>query len=281
LPVDPGNLLLLGHFDKTCIIGMPGCSRSPKLNGLDWVLHLEMAGITLDKNELADLASGGLLMEIASRPLPRKLVGHRQDRQKIAGIILAAGESSRMGTANKLLQEIDGVPMIRKVTEEMLATSLSSVSLILGHDAEIVANTVKDLPVKFIFNPEYRQGQSQSIRYAVESLNKDITDVLISLGDMPLVNAKLINQLIDNHFELPNSNSYITLPEYKSKRGNPVIWGKAFFEELKALSGDEGGRALFEAHPTAINPYLVCEDSILKDVDTEEMLNNLRNTKEL
>lgn len=281
LPVDPGNLLLLGHFDKTRIIGMPGCSRSPKLNGLDWILHLEMAGITLDKNELADLASGGLLMEIASRPLPRKLVGHSQDRQKIAGIILAAGELSRMGSANKLLQEIDGVPMIRKVTEEMLATSLSSVSLILGHDAEIVANTVKDLPVKFIFNPEYRQGQSQSIRYAVESLNKDITDVLISLGDMPLVNAKLINQLIDNHFELPNSNSYITLPEYKSKRGNPVIWGKAFFEELKALSGDEGGRALFEAHPTAINPYLVCEDSILKDVDTEEMLNILRNTKEL
>ena len=281
LPVDPGNLLLIGHFDQTRIIGMPGCSRSPKLNGLDWVLHLELAGITLDKKELANLASGGLLMEISSRPLPRKLVGYRHDKKRIAGIILAAGESIRMGKTNKLLQEIDGVPMIRKVTKEMVASNLNSVSLVLGCDAEKIANTVKDLPVKFIFNPNYGLGQSQSIRHGVESLNNDITDALISLGDMPLINAKLINQLIDYHFDLPNSNNNITLPEYRGKRGNPVIWGKAFFEELKTLSGDLGGRALFESYPTAINPYFVSDDSILKDVDTTEMLNVLRDSKKL
>jgi molybdenum cofactor cytidylyltransferase len=278
LPVDPGNLLLLGHHGNTRIVGMPGCSRSPKLNGLDWVLHLDMAGITLDKNELAELASGGLLMEIASRPLPRKLVGKWEDKQNIAGIILAAGESRRMGKINKLLQEIDGVPMIRKITEAMLASNLNSVFLVLGHDAETVANTVKDLPVKFIFNPDYRQGQSQSIRHAIVSLNKEVTDVLISLGDMPLIGTELINQLIDKHVELQNSKNHITLPEYKGKRGNPVIWGEAFFEELKSLSGDVGGRALFEAHPAAVNPFSINEDSILKDVDTVEMLNMLANT---
>ncbi len=157
-------------------------------------------------------------MDITSRPISGKLMGVRQGRKNMAGIILAAGESRRMGEMNKLLEDIKGMPMIRKVAETMLASSLNNVSLVLGHDAEIVAGAVKNLPVKLIFNPDFRQGQSQSIRHAVESLNEDITDVLIALGDMPLVSTKLIDQMIDNHWGLQNSRNHITLPEFNGKR---------------------------------------------------------------
>ena len=203
-------------------------------------------------------------------------MGVRQGRKNMAGIILAAGESRRMGEMNKLLEDINGVSMIRKVTETMLASHLDSVFLVLGHDAELVARAVLDLPVTLMFNPDYQQGQSQSIRYAIERLNKDMTDVLIALGDMPQVSTKLINQLMDHHLQRQNSNNHITVPEYKGKRGNPVIWGKAFFKDLKTLSGDMGGRALFHAYAAAMNPCIVDDDAVLKDIDTVEMLDMIR-----
>ena len=101
--LDPGNLLLIGQIGGTTVIGMPGCARSPKLNGFDWVLQLLMANIPITKEELADMGAGGLLMEIASRPLPRALSKSVKKREKrIMGVILAAGNSTRMGKDNKL-----------------------------------------------------------------------------------------------------------------------------------------------------------------------------------
>ena len=103
LAVDPGNLLLIGQIGNTTIIGMPGCARSPKLNGFDWVLQLLMANIPINKEELADMGACGLLMEITSRPLPRALSKSVKKREKrIMGVILAAGNSTRMGKDNKL-----------------------------------------------------------------------------------------------------------------------------------------------------------------------------------
>jgi molybdenum cofactor cytidylyltransferase len=117
LAVDPGNLLMVGKLGSDLgnhhVIGMPGCARSPKLNGLDWVLQLVLADIPLRRGELAEMAAGGLLMEIASRPMPRALATSPHAEDKMAGILLAAGQSRRMGTVNKLLAPITGKPLIR------------------------------------------------------------------------------------------------------------------------------------------------------------------------
>ena len=286
LAVDPGNLLLLGHCGKTKVIGMPGCARSPKLNGLDWVLHLLLAGIAVDAEELAEMAAGGLLMEIASRPLPRALVARKPKRPRIEGVLLAAGISSRMGTDNKLLADWGGKPMIRHIAETMAGADLDGISVILGHDAEAVAAALDGLDVRLIFNPRYREGQSTSLRTAFDHLDQATTDLMVVLGDMPLVDRDVIDTLIAHHRNAENRASRITLPyieeqqteghQAEGRRGNPVIWGESFFAEMANITGDTGARPLFEAHPAAINAVSFHRPDLLLDADTPEALALMR-----
>ena len=116
LAVDPGNLLMFAKVGGVPVIGMPGCARSPKLNGLDWVLQLVLADIEMTRGEFADMAAGGLLMEIASRPLPRAIATKPRQPDRLVGMVLAAGQSSRMGPENKLLADFAGKPLVRHVT---------------------------------------------------------------------------------------------------------------------------------------------------------------------
>ena len=276
LAVDPGNLLLLGRCGETSVIGMPGCARSPKLNGLDWVLHLLLAGITPDADELAEMAAGGLLMEIASRPLPRALVARKPKPPRIEGVLLAAGTSSRMGTDNKLLADWGGKPMIRHIAETMAGAGLDSISVILGHDAEAVAAALDGVDARLIFNPHYRQGQSTSLRTAVDHLDQATTDLMVVLGDMPLIDRDVIDTLIAHHRNAENRASRITLPAVEGRRGNPVIWGESFFAEMATITGDTGARPLFEAYPAAINAVPFNRPELLLDADTAEALTLMR-----
>jgi len=280
LPVDPGNLLMLGHLEKdekrSTVIGMPGCARSPKLNGLDWVLQLHLAGIELDRDELADMATGGLLMEIASRPLPRSLASQPVKPPRVAGALLAAGQSRRMGEENKLLADFRGEPMIRHIARAMTQSRLDENIVILGHDAETVAAALDGFDLRLVFNPDFAQGQSQSLRCAVENTGNSVTDLMVLLGDMPLITSEVINALLDHHAIAENRASRITLPVTEGQRGNPVIWGQSFFDELKLQKGDVGARGLFESYPAAINPFSLDDAAILQDADTPEALSLLR-----
>jgi len=284
LAVDPGNLLMLGHLGEgksaAAVIGMPGCARSPKLNGLDWVLQLHLAGIELDQDELADMAAGGLLMEIASRPLPRSLASQSVKPQRVAGVLLAAGESRRMGDQNKLLVNFHGEPMIRRIARAMTESRLDDNLVILGHDAEAVAAALEGLDLRLVVNPDYTKGQSQSLRCGVENIDRTITtDMMVLLGDMPYVTASVIDTLLAHHALAENRSSRITLPMVNGRRGNPVIWGQSFFEELQEQKGDVGARGLFESHPAALNPLTLDDALILEDADTPQALKALQKTK--
>ena len=123
MPVDPGNLLVLGELGGTPVIGAPGCARSPKENGFDWVLNRLLAGLEVTPEDITGLGVGGLLMEIVSRPQPREggepaLEPAR--RPKVAALVLAAGQSRRMGGPNKLVATIDGKPLVRIAAEAAL-----------------------------------------------------------------------------------------------------------------------------------------------------------------
>src|SRR6266404_953870 len=117
MPVDPGNLLLLGHLGERAVLGLPGCARSPKVNGFDWVLERLVAGLPVGPAEIMRMGSGGLLAEIPSRPLPRAEATRAAEPKpeakpqgpRIGALLLAAGQSRRMGGPNKLLADLDGL----------------------------------------------------------------------------------------------------------------------------------------------------------------------------
>src|SRR5881409_691132 len=129
MPVDPGNLLLIGNADGVPVLGAPGCARSPVENGFDWVLMRLLAGLKVTRTELTGMGVGGLLMEIVTRPQPRESLAADSNRN-VAAVILAAGRSTRMGGPNKLLAELGGKTLVRVVTEQALASKAQGVIVV-------------------------------------------------------------------------------------------------------------------------------------------------------
>ena len=286
LAVDPGNLTMVARIDDTMIIGMPGCARSSRLNGLDWVLHLYLAGLPIDRNALASMAAGGLLMEIASRPLPRELAPEteyvRRKSKKYAakashlvGIVLAAGQSRRMGNENKLLMTFDGQPLVRNVANTLMTAGCTEIIVVTGHEDEAVKAALSELELTFVFAKDYEKGQGHSLATGVSALPKGVTDTLVMLGDMPLVSAELVSGLIAHHSVQPDHEGIISLPVFGGKRGHPVIWGKQFFDELSVLKGDIGGRQLLEDYANAIRPFYWDRPEMFLDADTKEAFDKM------
>ena len=128
------------------MLGAPGCARSPKENGFDWILMRLLAGLPVTRADITGLGVGGLLMEIVTRPQPRAVPVPETGR-RIAGLVLAAGRSTRMGGPNKLLAEIDGKPLVRIAAEQALASRASPVIVVTGHQRERVERALAGLPV--------------------------------------------------------------------------------------------------------------------------------------
>ena len=275
MPVDPGNLLLLGHIDNTPVIGMPGCAKSPKLNGFDWILQRFAAGLKVTSDDVMTMGSGGLLKEIGARPLPRAQAVERprpatRSAPKIAAIVLAAGTSSRMGGRNKLLEQFDGAEMIRRTTENMLSSHANPIVVVTGRDADKISASLSGLDVVFADNPEFAAGMSGSLRAGLDALPEDTDGALICLGDMPLVSPDIVDRLIAAFDE--EEGRTICLPLHHGKWGNPILWSRLFFKEMRAISGDQGARELLHTYAERICEVAVDSDGVLMDFDTPESL---------
>ncbi|MBM3538652.1 MAG: 4-diphosphocytidyl-2C-methyl-D-erythritol kinase, partial [Alphaproteobacteria bacterium] len=179
MPVDPGNLLLLGRVGETPVLGLPGCARSPKLNGFDWVLQRLLADVPVGRKDIMRMGAGGLLTEIETRPLPRGEAGPAPAAPRapqIAAVIMAAGRSSRMAPANKLLSDVDGRAMVQGAVDTALASQAKPVIVVIGHDGTRVREALAGKPVQFVDNPDYAAGLSTSLRAglrAMEGINLD------------------------------------------------------------------------------------------------------------
>jgi molybdenum cofactor cytidylyltransferase len=282
MPVDPGNLLMLGHLDGKPVVGLPGCARSPKFNGVDWVLQRLCAGIEMDAAHIMRMGIGGLLTEVP-RPQPRNGAQADTDTHRdrdaiprapdIACIILAAGQSRRMGKVNKLLAEIDGKPMVRWAAEAALASSASPVYVVLGHEAGAVRAALEDLDVTFIDNPDYAQGIAGSVKRGIAALPAAIDGALVCLGDMPRVTSGLLDRLIAAYN--PVEGRALCIPTWRGKRGNPVLIGKRFFAEMQAITGDVGARPLISQYPELTCEVEMEDDAVLVDIDTPQALEGL------
>ncbi len=270
MPVDPGNLLLLARHGETPVLGLPGCARSPKLNGFDWVLQRLAAGIPVDRASIMAMGVGGLLTEIPTRPQPRAKKRTPKDQPRIAVLMLAAGQSRRMGKTNKLLVPVDGKPMLRHTVEAALAAKATDTLVVTGHDRQAVETLLDGTAVRTTHNPNYAQGLSTSLKAGIEALPPGIDAAIICLGDMPEIDSQLLDRLIDA-FD-PSQGRSIVVPTHNGKRGNPVLWASAYFPAMAALEGDVGARHLIGQHQEAVVEVPMESSATLLDIDTPEAL---------
>jgi molybdenum cofactor cytidylyltransferase len=273
MPVDPGNLLLIGNARGVPVLGAPGCARSPVENGFDWVLMRLLAGLKVTRAELMGMGVGGLLMEIVTRPQPRAKP-EIEDNRNIAAIILAAGRSTRMGGPNKLLAELDGRKLVRIATEQALASKASDVIVVTGHQAELVEQALEGLKVRFVRNPDFAGGLASSVKAGVSAVSANADGAVICLGDMPLIDAYLIDRLIEAF--APVRGNLIVVPVADGRRGNPVLWARRFFNELMTLDGDIGARHLIARHSEAVAEVAVEGEGAFLDIDTPQALEAAR-----
>jgi molybdenum cofactor cytidylyltransferase len=273
MPVDPGNLLLVGDLQGRPVLGAPGCARSPKENGFDWVLMRLLAGLPVTRTDIARMGVGGLLMEIVTRPQPRAEPAVADGRH-VAAVVLAAGQSRRMGGPNKLTETLGGAPLVRRVVEQVLASKASPVVVVTGHQRERVEAALAGLSVRFVHNPHYAEGLSTSVKAGIAAVPADADAALISLGDMPQVDARLLDRLVDA-FD-PARGALIVVPTFEGKRGNPVLWSRRFFPELGALQGDVGARHLIGAYADAVVEVPAESRSVFFDIDTPDALAQAR-----
>ena len=283
MPVDPGNMLLMCHIGDTPVLGLPGCARSPKVNGFDWVLERLVAGLPVGREEIMKMGAGGLLAEIPSRPLPRAEASPAPAAKpaqkkvppgpRIAALLLAAGQSSRMGS-NKLLAEIDGRPMVARVAQRLLSSHARPIVAVLGNQADRVDAALGKLPVERVRNPAFAEGLSSSLKAGLAALPEDVDGVIVCLGDMPLVAGRDLDRLIAAFN--PLEGRAIIVPTRRGKRGNPVLWAKRFIPEMAELAGDVGAKHLIGEHAELVCEVEMDSDGVLVDIDTPDALAALR-----
>ncbi|MGH6771270.1 MAG: NTP transferase domain-containing protein, partial [Xanthobacteraceae bacterium] len=273
MPVDPGNLLLLADARGRPLLGAPGCARSPKENGFDWVLMRLLAGLEVPREAITGLGVGGLLMEIVTRPQPREEPVAAGDHH-IAAVVLAAGRSTRMGGPNKLLAEIGGKPLVRIAAEQAVASRADPVIVVTGHERERVEAVLADLNVRLIHNPDFATGLGSSLKAGIAAIPPEADGAVVCLGDMPQVDAALIDRLIAA-FD-PEKGALAAMPVIDGKRGNPVLWSRRFFPDLMAIEGDVGARHLIGRYGEAVVEVPLTGKAALTDVDTPEALRGVK-----
>ncbi len=290
MPVDPGNLMLMGRLGGTDVIGAPSCAASPKLNGFDWILERRLAGLDISGRDVAAMGVGGLLKEIATRPQPRDGKGLEAEvagiegsesngdgarhAPRIAALVLAAGRSTRFGPSNKLVADLDGEAVVRRTVRAVLDSGARPVIVVTGHMSAEVRAALAGLDVTFADSPNYREGLAQSLKAGLAALRPGLDGVLVALGDMPAVTGADIDRLIAGF--APKEGRAIVVPVNAGKRGNPVLFAAHLIPELREVEGDAGAKHVIGQHGDEVAEVEIGSTRIFADVDTPEALQRLQ-----
>lgn len=266
-PVDPGNLLLLARIRETKVVVLPGCARSPKPNGFDWVLQRLLARLDITNSDIAAMGVGGLLTEASRKPREQRtrVEASASARPAVAGVLLAAGRGTRMGSSNKLLMDVGGRPLVVVAVEQAIGSQLDCVVVVVGHQADQVRAALAGMPVEIFENPDFREGLSASIRAGIGALTSGFDGVAFLLGDMPCVRSSHIDTLI-GAFATAGRGA-ICVSSYQGSRGNPVLWDAQYLPDLRRLSGDVGGRGLLARYADRVREVPMPDGGVLIDVD--------------
>ena len=185
---------------------------------------------------------------------------------KITGIILAAGSSRRMGTVKSLLPWGKSF-LLDRVIENAHQSELSSLIVVLGHEAESIREKINFRDSRVIVNPDYSMGQSSSLQVGLGGVPTEADGAMFLLGDQPFVGPKIIDSLIRAFRKQPSN---LIIPTFQGKRGNPVVAPRSIFELVRRITGDTGARVLFRSLKEQILEVEVFDSAVHLDVDTPE-----------
>lgn len=189
-----------------------------------------------------------------------------ESSSQVSGVILAAGSSSRLGRPKQLL-DLFGEPLLRHVVRNAVASRLSEVVLVLGHQSTEITDVVGEWGQRIVVNPDYRDGQSTSLRVGLNAIDPAAAAVMFLLGDQPQVTPEIINAVITRFYE---TNSSIVIPTYGGIPANPVLFEAELFPELATVTGDEGARSIIKRYRNQVVHIPASLQTPPQDVDTEE-----------
>ena len=188
----------------------------------------------------------------------------------ISAILLAAGKSKRMNGENKLTKAFQGFPLIKHSVKNILDSSINELIIVLGHQKEIVEKIIgKNKKIKFIFNKDFENGIASSIKTGLNSLSEKTKAFFICLGDMPMVNPNVYNQLIKS-----KDNKEIIVPIYKNQQGNPVLFSRSMKNKIMSIHGDVGAKKIINSNENKILNIDINELGITKDFNTKDNFNS-------
>lgn len=189
----------------------------------------------------------------------------------ISAILLAAGESKRMNGENKLAKKIQGIPLINRSVKNIIASTVDELIIVLGYQKEIIEKIIdKNEKIKFVFNKEFENGMASSIKVGLNHLSKNSEVFFICLGDMPMVNPDIYNQLIKSR-----NRKDIIVPIYKNQQGNPVLFSISMKQKIMDISGDVGAKKILKLNKDKILNIEIDDQSITKGFDTQDNFNSL------
>ena len=202
-------------------------------------------------------------------------------KKPTAGIILAAGMSKRFQQPKQLVK-YKGKFLLEHVLSAAIGSNLKNIYLVLGHHKDAILKTLSGLfdfsSLKVVFNPEYEKGLGRSLRAGMEAIDVTIPSVMFLLGDQPMVDSQMINNLLTNYW---NSEMEICAPTYGDRRGNPTIFSKIFYNRLKTIEGDVGAREIIRQHQAQVqyvpieNPLYFFDIDSLADLELLKQKTNL------
>ena len=189
----------------------------------------------------------------------------------ISAILLAAGQSKRMNGENKLTKKIQGIPLIKHSVKNILSSSVDELIVVLGYQKKIIEKLIgKNEKIKTVFNRNFENGIASSIKTGLNHLSEKTEAFFICLGDMPLVNYNIYNQLIKS-----KDNKKIIVPIYKGQQGNPVLFNKSMKEKIMNITGDVGAKKILELNKNKILSLEINDQSIAKDFNTQDDFSSL------
>ena len=190
----------------------------------------------------------------------------------IAGLVLAAGESSRMGS-DKALLKYRGRTFLENIIDELKDAGVEHCAVVLGHHAEEIQRTLSLPDTKIVINREYRQGQTSSLQAGLRALmSGDLEAIVLCLVDHPSVSAAVIRKLLECSGK---SAAPVAIPTFQGQRGHPVVVGRALFQELLDLAPEQGANTVVRKYRDATCFVETDEPGILLDVDDPETYRRL------
>jgi len=188
----------------------------------------------------------------------------------IAAIIPAAGMSMRMGAPNKLLLTLKGKPLIEHAVDTLLSSEVDEVIVVLGYEAEQVKEQLDGKQVKFVENPNYRQGLSTSIHVGLAAVSPEANGIMIYLADQPLLEPDDVNRLIKAFAQAKAQSKSIVVPVFRGRRGNPVILDSGYKAAILEVVGDVGCKRLIKRNPDQVLMVEMETDHVVRDIDRIE-----------